>query len=355
MTSSLDSSLLLFSPDDEVLEQVKVDIGFQNLSQDWDSYMDPVEHPLKEHQLSELEPAPAEAKEEPAPPAQKQVSVQPVANSVPVLDGWPGVHQFQVTVRRRPEQAGRQLPYVYSADGAKLYTDMMVAVPFSFTYSGVADPSALRIRALPIYRESHHIQTPVRRCAIHREPQDPSNDTGHMMHVVRADHHHASYHVEQERCSVTVPLEAPEPGTDHYQVLFKFACMNTCVGGINRRRLMLVLTLEERASGRTLGRQAVEVKVCRCPHRDWRADEKRKGSEQAQPKASKRPRREPSPPPPSNGQQQLYVVADDPAMYRYLVEARESLLRYRRSVLAEQAPPAPLSRQDTAPVKPEYR
>ena len=94
---------------------------------------------------------------------------------------------------------------------------------------------------------------------------------------------------------MTVPLEAPEPGTDDYQVLYKFACMNTCVGGINRRRLMLVFTLEERCSGRTLGRQAVEVKVCRCPHRDWRADQKRLSTD-APAKATKR-RREMSPPP----------------------------------------------------------
>ena len=111
---------------------------------------------------------------------------------MPVVDGWPGAHQFQVTVRPRPaEQVGRQLPYVFSAAAAKLYTDMMVAVPFSFTYVNVTDPSALRIRALPIYKESHHIQTPVRRCVVHREPQDPSNGAGNVMHVVRADHHSA--------------------------------------------------------------------------------------------------------------------------------------------------------------------
>ena len=92
---------------------------------------------------------------------------------------------------------------------------------------------------------------------------------------------------------MTVPLEPPEPGTNDYQVLFKFSCMNTCVGGINRRRLMLVFTLEDRGTGRTLGRQAVEVKVCRCPHRDWRADEKRLTTEPS-PKPTKR-RREASP------------------------------------------------------------
>ena len=124
------------------------------------------------------------------PAAEKQASVQPVPNSMPVVDGWQGNHRFQVTVRPRPAAvAGRQLPYVYSGgDAAKLYTDMMVAVPFSFTYFGVMDPSALRIRALPIYKESHHIQTPVRRCAIHREAGDPSNTGGQPMHVVRVEH-----------------------------------------------------------------------------------------------------------------------------------------------------------------------
>lgn len=129
------------------------------------------------------------------PCAEKQTSVQPAPNSMPVVDCWPGAHQFQVTVRPRPTTvAGRQLPYVYSAGAAKLYTDMMVAVPFSFTYTGVLDPSTLRIRALPIYKESHHIQTPVRRCAIHREPADPSNGSAHLLlHVVRAEHPRARW------------------------------------------------------------------------------------------------------------------------------------------------------------------
>lgn len=314
---------------------------------------------MQEHQLSGIEALAVVEADSPST-AEKQPSVQPLPNSMPVVDGWQGAHRFQVTVRPRPAAvAGRQLPYVFSAGAAKLYTDMMVAVPFSFTYSGVTDPSALRIRALPIYKESHHIQTPVRRCAIHREPEDPSNAGGmhQVLHVARAEHPRASYHEEQERCSVTVPLEAPEPGTQDYQVLYKFSCMNTCIGGINRRRLMLVFVLEERSSGRALGRQSVEVKVCRCPHRDWRADEKRLGSD-APAKQNKR-RREASPPPAqrvpaANAAGKLMVPADDPAMYRYLMEARESLLRYRRSVEAEQPPQGQqvaLSRQDTAPVK----
>ena len=51
-----------------------------------------------------------------------------------------------------------------------------------------------------------------------------------------------------------MPVEAPGPGTEDYQVLFNFSCMNTCVGGITRRRLLVLFTPEERSSGRTLGR-----------------------------------------------------------------------------------------------------
>lgn len=133
-----------------------------------------------------------------------------------------------------------------------------------------------------------------------------------------------SYHEEQERCSVTVPLEAPEPGTNDYQVLFKFSCMNTCVGGINRRRLMLVFTLEERCSGCTLGRQAVEVKVCHCPHRDWRADEKRQGTDQTA-KPTKR-RREASPAP---APRPAAATATGPLMVPVRNASRSGAYRYR--------------------------
>ena len=49
----------------------------------------------------------------------------------------------------------------------------------------------------------------------------------------------------KERRSVVVPYEAPQPGTDEYRVSYRFCCMNTCVGGINRRRLVVLFTLED--------------------------------------------------------------------------------------------------------------
>jgi len=49
-------------------------------------------------------------------------------------------------------------------------------------------------------------------------------------------------------------------------------CLGSCVGGPNRRPLQIVLTLEK--DGTVLGRRAVEVRICACPGRDRKADER---------------------------------------------------------------------------------
>ena len=55
MDSWVDPDLLIFGPDDSMLDQVKNNFGFENLSQDLDAYLDPPIQPLQEHLLSNLE------------------------------------------------------------------------------------------------------------------------------------------------------------------------------------------------------------------------------------------------------------------------------------------------------------
>ena len=45
-----------------------------------------------------------------------------------------------------------------------------------------------------------------------------------------------------------MPLEPLETATADYAVLYELACMTTCLGGMNRRRVMIVFSLEERRS-----------------------------------------------------------------------------------------------------------
>ncbi|KAF0292522.1 Tumor protein p73 [Amphibalanus amphitrite] len=267
----------------------------------------------------------------------------PVARlgSAPAVNRWPGVHAFQVTVYQRlGTPAGRQPPYAYSRAAGKLYTDMLVAVPFRFSYTAVGDPRRLEIRAQPVYLDAQHVQNPVRRCPHHQDAALMSNvQSQHVRHVLQTQHARFRYDENGDRCSVVVPLEPLQPATDHYEVLYEFTCMNTCVGGMNRRRILALFTLEECETGQVLGRQTIEVKVCKCPHRDLKADEKRLGLGRIGDKPDRKRRLTSSPP--ASCEQRLVVEVDDEEMFRAVTEVRDSMRRYRRRVNPQhgQAPP----------------
>ena len=69
-----------------------------------------------------------------------------------------------------------------------------------------------------------------------------------------------------------ITKETPQAGAVWVTNLFQFMCLGSCVGGPNRRPLQIVFTLEK--DNQVLGRRAVEVRICACPGRDRKADEK---------------------------------------------------------------------------------
>ena len=54
--------------------------------------------------------------------------------------------------------------------------------------------------------------------------------------------------------------------------MFAFMCFSSCASGPSRRPVEVIFTLEK--DGQTLGRRVVEIRVCACPGRDRKSDER---------------------------------------------------------------------------------
>ena len=70
------------------------------------------------------------------------------------------------------------------------------------------------------------------------------------------------------------PVQRPHEGTDRTRELIKFMCLGSCIGGINRRPLKVIFTLET-DQGKVVGRKVFDVRICSCPRRDKAQEEER--------------------------------------------------------------------------------
>ena len=97
--------------------------------------------------------------------------------------------------------------------------------------------------------------------------------------MVRVAHDAAIYESDpkSKRLSVVVPFEKPQGGTHYCGHLYEFMCLNSDVGGINRKPVKLIFTLEqcyEDGEGLSvIGRYVVGLRTCSCPKRDKKQDE----------------------------------------------------------------------------------
>lgn len=65
------------------------------------------------------------------------------------------------------------------------------------------------------------------------------------VHVLRCEDKDSHYVIQEDRRhSVIVPLKTPPPGNTSVILCFRFMCLSSCIGSLNRRPTKLIFTLE---------------------------------------------------------------------------------------------------------------
>uniref|UniRef100_A0A3Q2Z8Y8 Cellular tumor antigen p53 n=1 Tax=Hippocampus comes TaxID=109280 RepID=A0A3Q2Z8Y8_HIPCM len=195
------------------------------------------------------------------------------APAIPSNTDYPGPHAFQLSFQQ--SSTAKSATWTYSPLLKKLYCQIAKTCPIQIKLSS-SPPHGSIIRAMPVYKKAEHVTEVVKRCPNHelgREFND--GQAAPASHLVRVEGNNLCQYMDDPitgRQSVFVPYETPQVGTDFTTILYNFMCNSSCVGGMNRRPILIIITLESR-DGQVLGRRSFEGRICACPGRDRKADE----------------------------------------------------------------------------------
>ncbi|XP_069830520.1 tumor protein 63 isoform X5 [Dendropsophus ebraccatus] len=211
----------------------------------------------------------------PSPYAQPSSTFDALSPSpaIPSNTDYPGPHSFDVSFQQ--SSTAKSATWTYSTDLKKLYCQIAKTCPIQIKVM-TPPPQGAVIRAMPVYKKAEHVTEVVKRCPNHELSREfNEGQMAPASHLIRVEGNSHAQYVEDPitgRQSVLVPYEPPQVGTEFTTILYNFMCNSSCVGGMNRRPILIIVTLETR-DGQVLGRRCFEARICACPGRDRKADE----------------------------------------------------------------------------------
>ncbi|KAJ8357336.1 hypothetical protein SKAU_G00201300 [Synaphobranchus kaupii] len=193
--------------------------------------------------------------------------------AIPSNTDYAGPHTFDVSFQQ--SSTAKSATWTYSTDLKKLYCQIAKTCPIQVKVL-TNPPQGAVVRAMPVYKKAEHVTEVVKRCPNHELSREfNEGQIAPPSHLIRVEGNSHAQYVEDTitgRQSVLVPYEPPQVGTEFTTILYNFMCNSSCVGGMNRRPILIIVTLETR-DGQVLGRRCFEARICACPGRDRKADE----------------------------------------------------------------------------------
>ncbi|XP_036409938.1 tumor protein 63-like isoform X1 [Megalops cyprinoides] len=211
----------------------------------------------------------------PSPYAQPSSTFDALSPSpaIPSNTDYAGPHTFDVSFQQ--SSTAKSATWTYSTELKKLYCQIAKTCPIQVKVL-TSPPQGAVIRAMPVYKKAEHVTEVVKRCPNHELSREFNDgQIAPPSHLIRVEGNSHAQYVEDSitgRQSVLVPYEPPQVGTEFTTILYNFMCNSSCVGGMNRRPILIIVTLETR-DGQVLGRRCFEARICACPGRDRKADE----------------------------------------------------------------------------------